>query len=136
VVYLSRLRLNWPPSQSSMNRHLTPIHDIARQVLTIAAYILVLALAAIATLNSATDPRRSKQAFGLWVTAMVLLTPGAWIHYMVLLLAPLALLAEAVAKARLPKPPQHAAWQVTDLLRFAGRFSNRAHTYRCGWKIR
>jgi uncharacterized membrane protein YbhN (UPF0104 family) len=57
VVYLSRLRLNWPPSQSSMNRHLTPIHDIARQVLTIAAYILVLALAAIATLNSATDPR-------------------------------------------------------------------------------
>jgi hypothetical protein len=83
--------------------HLTPIHDIARQVLTIAAYILILALTAIATLNSATDPRKSKQAFGLWVTVMVLLTPGAWIHYMVLLLAPLALLAEAVAKGEASK---------------------------------
>jgi hypothetical protein len=57
----------------------------------------------IPALNSATDPRKSKQAFGLWVTVMVLLTPGAWIHYMVLLLAPLALLAEAVAKGEASK---------------------------------
>lgn len=78
--------------------HLIPVHDLARRVLTIAAYVLILALTVLATLRSASDQRRSEQAFGLWVTAMVLLTPGAWIHYMVLLLAPLALLAEAALK--------------------------------------
>jgi hypothetical protein len=72
------------------------LHDSARQVLTTGLCILVLALTVLATLNSATDERRSRQAFGLWVTATILLAPGAWIHYMVLLLAPLALLAEAV----------------------------------------
>jgi hypothetical protein len=78
-------------------------HDSARQVLTTGACILVLALTVLATLSSATDPRRSKQAFGLWVTATILLTPGAWIHYMVLLLAPLALLAEAVLNGEASK---------------------------------
>jgi Glycosyltransferase family 87 len=83
--------------------HLNGVHDLARQVLTTGAYISVLALTALATLSSATDQRRNKQAFGLWVTAMVLLTPGAWIHYMVLLLAPLALLAEAAAAGKASK---------------------------------
>jgi len=78
-------------------------HDPARQVLTLGACILVLALTVLATLSSATDQRRSKQAFGLWVTATILLTPGAWIHYMVLLLAPLALLAEAVLNGEASK---------------------------------
>lgn len=82
---------------------LLPLHDLAREVLTIAGYVFVLALTVVATLSSAIDQRRSKQAFGLWVTAMVLLTPGAWIHYMVLLLAPLALLAEAVLNGEASK---------------------------------
>lgn len=83
--------------------HLDASHDVARQVLTTGGCVLILALTVLATLATATDQRRSKQAFGLWVTATILLTPGAWIHYMVLLLAPLALLAEAVLNGEASK---------------------------------
>jgi len=100
---LPTVSVNGTLARMFLYSHLTPIHDIARQVLMTAVYVLVLALTVLATLSSVTDPRRSKQAFGLWVTAMVLLTPTAWIHYMVLLLAPLALLAEAVLNGEASK---------------------------------
>jgi hypothetical protein len=42
---------------------------------------------------------REEAAYGLWVTAAVLLSPISWIHHMVLLLIPLAQLLDCCAKS-------------------------------------
>jgi hypothetical protein len=72
-----------------------PLADLARRaaVLTSSLGVLILTISATFKYHGTVD--ENDPAFALWVVLMVLLTPTAWIHYMVLLLLPFGLLAGA-----------------------------------------
>ncbi len=66
--------------------------------------LALLALTACATLISTQDREHDEYMFSLWVVTAALLSPTAWIHYMVLLILPYAVLAKAAARGRASQP--------------------------------
>jgi hypothetical protein len=78
---------------------LRPMLELLRHATVILAQLSVLAMTVRATLaESRGSADRHQRAFGLWVVTTVLLSPTAWVHYMVLLLIPFAQLIGAYAK--------------------------------------
>jgi hypothetical protein len=80
---------------------------VIRLPAAILAELALLALTVKATLAAGRIGDRGGRAFALWVGATALLAPTAWIHYMVLLLIPFALMAAAGARGDLES---RAAW--------------------------
>ena len=74
--------------------------DWIRQLLVRLAQIALLGLTVYATAQSRTRPWHDERAFALWTAAAVLLSPTAWVHYMVVLLFPLLLLAGAAIRGQ------------------------------------
>ncbi len=74
--------------------------DWIRQLLVRLAQIALLGLTAYATAQSRTTPGRDERAFALWTAAAVLLSPTAWVHYIVVLLFPLLVLAVAAIRGQ------------------------------------
>jgi len=74
--------------------------ETMRHVTIAAAALGVIALTCIATLRAA--PRRDSDSriYSLWVASSILLSPTAWIHYMVMLFIPLAQICSAAAYRR------------------------------------
>ncbi len=70
------------------------------RLVAIIPQLVLLALTAYATLINTQDWARDEYIFSLWVVTAVLLSPTAWIHYMVLLILPYVVLAKAAAAGR------------------------------------
>ena len=84
--------------------HLSPAMDLFRRVLVLLAQGTVLALTVYATLRSSRSPAAGDQhVIGLWVMTTVLLAPTAWIHYLVLLLIPYAVLLRLYLSGEAPQ---------------------------------
>lgn len=62
--------------------------DLARKVAVILIDLAVVSFSLRATLRTAGGRDASLRAFGLWIVVSVMLSPIAWIHYMVLFLIP------------------------------------------------
>jgi len=70
-----------------------PRVEFARRVAVVMAELALFALTARATLRSSKlSDRSDERIIALWVVTAVLLSPTAWIHYLVLLLIPYAVL--------------------------------------------
>jgi len=74
--------------------------DWIRQLLVRLAQIALLGLTAYGTAQNRTAPGHDERALALWTAAAVLLSPTAWIHYMVPLLFPLLVLAAAAIRGQ------------------------------------
>ena len=78
------------------NVPLAPFVDTMRRAAIAVVELAVFALTVSAT--ASTGPDRGWRAFSLWVTAMILLSPIAEPHYLVLLVVPFAAIADAAAR--------------------------------------
>jgi hypothetical protein len=76
------------------------VSNIVRSVLVILSEIGVLALTVNATVKSRDRVDLDWRAFSLWVVTAVLLSPTAWVHYMVLMLIPFIMMAIAANRSR------------------------------------
>jgi hypothetical protein len=74
--------------------------EIARRVLAISGGLGFLAFSVKATLKSTSHEDGDWRVFALWVVTSVVLSPTAWVHYLVLALLPFALLARAANEGR------------------------------------
>lgn len=74
--------------------------DALRLAAVLSAELGLLAITARATARCAAEGDPDSKAFALWVVASVLLTPTAWVHYLVLMLLPFATLAVAAERGR------------------------------------
>jgi hypothetical protein len=63
--------------------------------------IVLVELGLLAVSLRATRSADGERGFGLWVVTAILLSPVAWIHYMVLLLVPFSQIASAAMRGRL-----------------------------------
>ena len=84
-------------SLAGIGTHLRPGLELARRVTVLLAQLTVLVLTVYATFRSSSassrlSDNRDEPVIALWVVSAVLLTPTAWIHYLVLLLIPYAVL--------------------------------------------
>ena len=80
--------------------------DLVRRSLVLILRLAVLALTAWATKSKAGDRGLDRRALSLWIVAMILLSPTAWFHYLVLLLMPLI---EVISAARCERASRRAA---------------------------
>jgi hypothetical protein len=80
---------------------LSPTLETARAVLAVTADLLVVAITLQATFAMSGRRDRDWRLFSLWIAAAILLSPTAWLHYMVLLFVPFASLAAAASRAAL-----------------------------------
>jgi hypothetical protein len=78
------------------NLPLTPAANAVRRVAIAVVELAVFALTVLATASAAPD--RNWHAFSLWIPAMLLLSPIAEPHYLVLLVVPFAAIADAAAR--------------------------------------
>jgi hypothetical protein len=76
--------------------------DWLRRLLVLSAQLALLALTFRETWRAPNDPRADLRAFGLWMALTALLAPTAWVHYMILLLVPLAVVAAAAIRGDAP----------------------------------
>ena len=83
------------------------ISNFVRSVLVAAAEIGLLALTVKATVKSHDTVDIDCRAFSLWVVTAVILSPTAWVHYLVLMLIPFILMAIAANHGR---PNNRAIW--------------------------
>src|SRR5229473_894412 len=74
--------------------------ELIRRVVVALAELGLLTLTVRATLRVEPDGDTGSRAFSLWVMTSVLLSPTAWVHYLVMALIPFALLADAVDRGR------------------------------------
>src|SRR6266849_5266571 len=74
--------------------------ELIRRVVVALAELGLLTLTVRATLRVEPDGDTGSRAFSLWVITSVLLSPTAWVHYLVMALIPFALLADAVNRGR------------------------------------
>ena len=74
--------------------------ELARRATVLTSSLGVVVLTMWATSNYHVEVDENDPAFALWVVVMVLLVPTAWFHYLVLLLLPFGLLAEAANRGR------------------------------------
>jgi hypothetical protein len=87
--------------------HSGAMFDATRVIAITLAVTAILLGAARATRATIGDPGRRRRSFALWIVTMVLLSPTAWIHYMVLLLVPYA---ELVIAANRGAASRRAIW--------------------------
>lgn len=85
-----------------------PGMEFTRRAAVVAVELVLLALTVRATLRSSTlSDNGDDRVIALWVTTAVLLSPTAWIHYLVLLLIPFAvLLRQALRGEASPRATQ------------------------------
>jgi Glycosyltransferase family 87 len=69
--------------------------EVARRTVVVILELAILGLGLRAAFRAAGDRDADLAAFGLWVVISVMLSPIAWIHYMVLFLIPFAQIAMA-----------------------------------------
>jgi hypothetical protein len=74
--------------------------NLVRQILVAAAEISLLAVTVKATLRNRGVIDRDWCAFSLWVVTAVMLSPTAWVHYLVLMLIPFVSMAIAAKRGR------------------------------------
>jgi multidrug transporter EmrE-like cation transporter len=89
-------RLFWELTGTGWNG---PI-DWLRRLLVMLAQVALLALTVRATLTTRSGRGHEQRAFALWMAVVALLSPTAWVHYMILLLVPFAVLAAAVVRGQ------------------------------------
>jgi hypothetical protein len=77
----------------------TPSMEIARQAVTSAARLDILGLTIQATVKSRPNQvHDDSAALSVWFPAMILLSPTAWVHYLVILLFPYAAMLESASR--------------------------------------
>lgn len=76
---------------------LSPTLETARAVLVVTANVLVVAITVKATLAMSRRRDHDWRLLSLWIAAAILLSPTAWLHYMVLLFIPFVALAAAAS---------------------------------------
>jgi hypothetical protein len=76
------------------------ISDMIRRVLVAAVEFGLLALTVKATMKSGEAADRDWRAYSLWVVTAVMLSPTAWVHYLVMMLIPFVLMCVAAARGR------------------------------------
>src|SRR5229473_1844428 len=74
--------------------------ELIRRVVVALAELGLLTLTVRATLRLEPGGDTGSSAFSLWLMTSVLLSPTAWVHYLVMALIPFALLADAVDRGR------------------------------------
>lgn len=82
-----------------------PLHaehslDLARRLVATFAELGLLTLTVKATFANTAGEDHDWRSFSLWIVAMIMLSPTAWLHYMVLLLIPFILVVFAAARGR------------------------------------
>ncbi|MGD0076141.1 MAG: glycosyltransferase family 87 protein [Candidatus Binataceae bacterium] len=82
-------RLFWELTGTGWNGPL----DWVRRLLVVLAQIALLALTVRETATKRSGRGSDQRAFALWMAVVALLSPTAWVHYMILLLVPFAVLA-------------------------------------------
>jgi hypothetical protein len=81
----------------------TPSMEIARQAVTSAARLAILGLTIQATVKSRPDQvHDDSAALSVWFPAMILLSPTAWVHYLVILLFPYAAMLKSASRGLAP----------------------------------
>jgi hypothetical protein len=80
---------------------LSPTLETARAVLAVTADLVVVAITLQATFAMRGRRDRDWRLFSLWIAAAILLSPTAWLHYMVLLFVTFASLAAAASRGAL-----------------------------------
>jgi alpha-1,2-mannosyltransferase len=75
-----------------------PLTDLGRRIAVGLAQLAILTLTAWASTRREWTTGEDDRIFGLWVVTMVLLTPTAWSHYLVLLFLPFALLVNVAGR--------------------------------------
>lgn len=83
------------------------VSNIVRSVLVVISEIGVLALTMKATAKSRDAEDLDWRAFSLWVVTAVMLSPTAWVHYLVLMLIPFIMMSIAANRGR---PNNRAIW--------------------------
>lgn len=86
---------------------LSPLMDIARRAAGAGGELSLFALTVLATAGAATDS--GWRSFSLWVVAMILLSPIAEPHYLVMLMVPFAWIADAAARGEADRRTIYAA---------------------------
>ena len=124
-------RLFWYPLGPNLAHSL----ELLRGLAVVAAEIALLALTVRATPASSDRSR----TFSLWVITSILLSPIAWVHYMVLIFIPFAQLAIAANRQRCS---ERALWAMiasfillkipNDLIEIARRHHNRGFFFGVG----
>jgi Glycosyltransferase family 87 len=84
-----------------------PRFEMLRRAVVIVAELVLLGFTVRATIPSASGEDRDWRVFSLWVVTSVMLSPTAWVHYLVLMLLPFARLASAANRGR---APESALW--------------------------
>jgi hypothetical protein len=75
--------------------------EFARAATSLAARLGLVGVTALATLApSAQQADRDRRAYSLWIATMILLSPTAWLHYLVLLILPFVALIDARSRGR------------------------------------
>lgn len=110
----------------SMGSRLTPGVELARRITELAAELGMLAIAARASLRARNDAPETKsdddwRTLSLWIATMIIITPTAWEHYLVLMLIPFLLIAGAASRGTASSRTVWAvivAWLMWPLQRF------------------
>lgn len=84
-----------------LTTHLTPAAELARQAVALFAAMVLVALTARQSLRFRPGDDPDWRLFSLWVVLSVMLSPTAWVHYMVIILILFASIARAAARGRL-----------------------------------
>lgn len=82
----------------ALGSHLSPALNATRASLAVAAELLIFGLTVRATVARNEWPDRDWRLFSLWIVATIMLSPTAWLHYMVLLFIPFVELAAAASR--------------------------------------
>lgn len=90
-------RMFWRLSESG----LIGSHESARAAISLAARgALVIAAAVLTWTHRTAEPDIDRRAYSLWLATMILISPTAWNHYLVLLLLPFVQIASAAVAGR------------------------------------
>jgi Glycosyltransferase family 87 len=86
---------------------LTPTLEAARAVTSTGAELALFAVSVFATATADPSEERELAWFPLWVAAAIILSPTAWLHYLVMMYLPFAIFAAAAGTGRISR---RAAW--------------------------
>ncbi len=78
--------------------NLSPAANLVRHAVTAAGAAVILGLTIRATFAQEPDADSDWRAFSMWIAASIVLSPTAWVHYMVLFFIPFAQLVSAARR--------------------------------------
>jgi len=91
-------------SFAGLGVHLSPGMELTRRVTVLMAELAVLALTVYATFRSSRLPEgRDDHVIALWVATTILVSPTAWVHYLVMLLIPYGVLLRRYLRGESPR---------------------------------